>query len=130
MTEFFPGSRVPLTGVPGIPSEYAIPDEFGKDFEIAGKSMRLYSIGELAVILKRRPVTIRKWERLATIPKATFVKPGVDARGRRRLYSREQVEAMLRIAMEEKILDVQTMQISKTQFTPKVFAAFRELAAR
>lgn len=104
--------------------------EFGKEYVIGGKQVRLFTIGELSQVLNRKPVTIRKWERTGQIPKATFVKPGAnqDPRGRRRLYSKAQVEALLRVATEEKILYNLNLQISRTRFRDKVFAAFRELA--
>jgi hypothetical protein len=124
---FFPGSSQPLAPPAGLPEFVQIPQ--GKSFTINGKSVELLTIGQVAEVLQRQPVTLRKWERLGTIPKATFVKPGAnkDPRGRRRLYSRPQVEALLRIAMEEKILYNPNLQISKTQFTRKVFEAFKEL---
>ena len=127
MTEFFPGSRLRVTPPAGIPDEHQIPR--GKIFTIRGVEIELLSISDLAKALRRDPVTIRKWERKRYIPPATYVKSGVngDVRGRRRLYSRAQVEAMVRIAAEEKILYDEHKHISRTRFTTKVFAAFKEL---
>ena len=128
--EFFPESRQPIAPPAGVPESLQLPA--GKVFTIGGREVELFTIGQVARILNREPVTLRKWERLGTIPKATFVKPGAnkDPRGRRRLYSRPQAEALLRIAMEEKILYNPNVQISKTQFTPKVFKAFKELVGK
>lgn len=132
MTEsgYFPGSQQRIRPPAGIPDELRLPP--GKTFTIGGKEIELFTIGQVAEVLNRKPGTVRKWEQLGTIPKATFVKPGAnqDPRGRRRLYSREQVEALQRIAMETQVLFNQNLQISKTEFTPKVFAAFRELAGK
>ena len=106
--------------------------EEGKTYTIAGREVELFTISQMAKALRRQPVTIRKWERERKFPSATFSKPGAggDKRGRRRLYSREQVEAAVRIAAEEKILYDLHKQLSTTHFTAKVFAAFRELAAK
>lgn len=130
MTEYFPGSRQVITPPAGPPPETQVPP--GKQYTIGGKPVELYTIGQVAEVLNRKPVTIRKWEREGVIPSATFVKPGAngDVRGRRRLYSRAQVEALLRIAMEEKILNDLHKQITKTEFKQKALAAFRELASR
>lgn len=94
-----------------------------------GAKVRLFTIGEAASLLNRGPATLRKWEFKSIIPKATFVKPGRggDSRGRRRLYSLDQVSALIRIAAEEGILHNPTAKISATKFTPKVFEAFRRL---
>jgi hypothetical protein len=104
----------------------------GKTFTIAGKEVELFSISELAEALNRKPVTLRKWEQKGIIPKATFVKPGAnqDPRGRRRLYSREQVLALVRLADEEGILHDLHKQVTKTQFRAKAWAAFREIASK
>lgn len=129
MTEgFFPGSRQRITPPSGPPDPLGGLE--GKTYTIAGKEVELFSISQLAEALNRKPVAIRKWEHEGVIPKATFVKPGKDGdpRGRRRLYSREQVEAVVRIAGEEGILNDKHRQISKTQFQARVLAAFREIA--
>lgn len=130
MTEgYFPGSRVPLAPPGGLPEHLQIPDG-SRTAVIGGREVELYRIGEVAEILNRTPVTLRKWERKGLIPKATFVLPSSDPRGKRRLYSRAQVEALYRVALEEKILHNPHAQITKTKFTQKIFAAFKELAAQ
>lgn len=99
-------------------------------FSIGGREVELFSIGQLATALNRKPATIRKWEQDGTIPKATFTKPGADHKhGRRRLYSRAQIEALVRIAQEEGILTHTSRQITKTQFKAKALHAFRQIAA-
>lgn len=102
----------------------------GKPFEIGGKSVELFTISQLAEVLNRRPVTIRTWEQKGIIPRATFVKPGInkDPRGRRRLYSRQQVEALVAIADEEGLLVDVHKQISKTQFQAKALSAFKRIS--
>lgn len=125
---FFPGSRQPLGRAPGLRDP--LEGLSGKTFTIKGREVELFTITELSRALNRQPVTVRKWESHGYIPKATFVKPGTDGdpRGRRRLYSREQVEALVRIATEEKVLVDLHRQISKTQFKAKALAAFKQIA--
>lgn len=91
----------------------------------------MFNISELAEALNRKPVTIRKWEREKVIPKATYVKPGAngDPRGRRRLWSRPQVEALVEIAESEGILYNLKANISKTNFKRRAYEAFRQIQA-
>lgn len=130
MTEFFPGSRQVVTPPAGLPDPLG--GLTGKTFTIRGVEVELFTIGQVADALNRTPVAIRKWEANRVIPKATFSKPGVnqDPRGRRRLYSRPQVEALVRIAQEEGILHDKYRSITKTQFKAKVLHAFREIASQ
>jgi hypothetical protein len=130
MTDFFPGSRQPVTPVAGFRD--LLDGEAGKTYTIGGREVELFTISQLAALLNRRPVTIRKWESEGHIPRATYAKPGKnkDVRGRRRLYSREQVEALVSIAEEEKILHDLHKQISRTKFGPKSLAAFKRLAGK
>ncbi|MCC3766026.1 MerR family transcriptional regulator [Streptomyces sp. UNOC14_S4] len=91
-----------------------------------------FTIGQLANALNRSPVTIRKWETSGIIPIPTFVIRGKTERGNRRLYTREQVEGMLRIADEEGILhhEGEGIHISDTRFSERVIELFRDLANR
>jgi hypothetical protein len=127
-SEYFPGSRQQVTPLQGPPDPLA--GVTGKMYPVGDTEVELFSISQLAVALDRQPVTIRKWERDGVIPRATFVKPGAggDPRGRRRLYSRAQVEAMVRIAHEEGLLTDKHRQVTRTQFQAKVLNAFREIA--
>lgn len=126
MTEFFPGSSRPIAPVPG---QRAVVPPARIRTKVGNIEMELYTISEVAEALRRKPVTIRKWEREAVIPKATFVKPGRngDPRGRRRLYSRAQVEALVEIAESEGILYNLKANISQTGFKRRVFEAFRQI---
>lgn len=130
MSEFFPGSRQPLTPPAGPPDPLA--GVKGQTFPIGGREVELFTITELSRVLNRKPVTIRKYEREGIIPKATYVKNGQnkDPRGKRRLYSREQILALWQIAMEEGILYDMHKRIQSTQFKTKALAAFKEIAAR
>lgn len=130
MPDFFPGSNQPIT--PPAGSRDLLGGREGKTFTIGGREVELFTISDLAAVLNRKPVTIRKWEEKGVIPKATYAKPGAnkDLRGRRRLYSREQIEAMVTAAETEGILHNPNAQITKTNFRARVWTAFKEIANR
>jgi hypothetical protein len=128
--DYFPGSRQPITDL--APARDPLGGLTGKQYTIGGKPVELFTISQVAEALHRKPVTIRKWEERGVIPKATFAKPGAggDPRGRRRLYSRDQVLALVTIADAETILFNPHAQISQTNFKAKVWAEFKRLAQR
>lgn len=74
----------------------------GKIFRINGENVELFSVGELARAIHRRPVTVREWERRGWIPKSNYRTPaprreqlpGRPVKGRR-LYTRQQVEFLV-----------------------------------
>ena len=72
------------------------------NYKVGGNLREFYTIGELAKLLHRKSVTIRKWESNGWIPHANYRTPaprGVGVQGGepkgRRLYSREQVIFLL-----------------------------------
>lgn len=75
-----------------------------------GELIDLYYIGTLAHALGRTTDTIRKWEIGGIIPDPCFK----DANGRR-LYSQEQIDAIVRCAEKAKIK--QGLSISSTSFS-------------
>jgi hypothetical protein len=131
--EYYPGSRRPIIRHPNRPSEdKGVPSPAGWDakpriYKVHGSDMELFTVGQLAQALNRRPVTIRLWERQGVIPRSTYQRNSEDPRGRRRLYSRAQVEGMAKIAAEEGILTTHQKPIASTNFTTRVVALFREL---
>ena len=132
MTEgFFPGSRQPLGPVPGPPRD-VLANVKGKTFTVRGREIELFTIGQVAQALNRSPQTLRAWERDHVIPNATYTKPGAngDPRGRRRLYSREQVEVIVAAAEATGILYDLSKRIGGTNFSERVYAGFKELAAK
>lgn len=126
----YPGSNKKITPLPkpqkSLQDDKEAWDYQPRQFVVAGQLRDFYLIGHLAKALNRRPVTLRKWERDGTIPKSKYVAPSDDPRGRRRLYTREQVEGIIKIAKEERILDNLNAPITKTRFTERV----RELFSR
>lgn len=99
---------------------------------LKGVETNFYTIGELARVLNRKSVTIRKWEADGIIPKATFIAPSGDSRGKRRLYTEAQILGLVEIAREEGILEPNARgrwyPIEKTQFRSKAIELFRKLA--
>jgi hypothetical protein len=129
--EFYPGSKERRAVTPVVPEEEELPDlGRGQVLLINGFEVEFFRIGVLARVLNRRPVTIRMWERERIMPNSGYVKPGADRdpRGRRRLWTRDQVIGIWRIAQEEGILDPgPRVNIEATQFTSRVKALFKQL---
>lgn len=129
--EFYPGSRE-RRQVNHVPDDEPDAPELGSGrmLIVRGIEVEFFGIGDLARVLNRQPVTIRAWENERILPPPTFTKPGRDRdpRGRRRLYTREQILAIWRIAREEGILEPgPRINILKTQFTERVKAEFERL---
>jgi hypothetical protein len=102
----YPGSTPPRnrgdSPIPSNPLDAVISTAKAKHYKVGGELREFYSIGQLAKLLSRKAVTIRKWESSGWIPKANYRTPapkGVGVQGGepkgRRLYSREQVEFLL-----------------------------------
>lgn len=137
MTSYYPGSKQkPKTfETPSEPISVDIYLEFlssPRKATLFGKEINFYTVGELARALNRKPVTIRKWEADGVIPKATFIAPSSDKRGKRRLYTEDQIAGLVRIAKEEGLLEPNAhgawKAVGKTQFREKALKLFKELA--
>jgi len=93
-----------------------------------GKPTGLYRIGSLALALNRKPNTIRKWEVQGIIPNSSMMSSSPDQRGKRRLYTREQIETLRNIAFEEGLLypggGGKWKHVEKTNFREKAAKAF------
>lgn len=135
-TEYYPGSKRIIDRVrhPNRHTDEPLdPDRWDakpKTLSVGGVMTEFFGIGQLAQALGgRRPVTIRKWERLGLIPKATYSKPSAngDVRGDRRLYTRDQVEGLIKIAHEEGLLHDKSAAITRTHFTARAIQLFKEL---
>lgn len=141
--DYFPGSRIPIRH-PNRSSQHNQPkmhtpkplsmddgwSDKPKEFIINGGPMDFFNIGQLARALGRKPVTIRLWEREGILPKATFMLNANSVNGRRRYYSKGQVEGIVRIALEEGILVSHQRPIKGTRFTERVVALFKELSSK
>jgi hypothetical protein len=137
-TEYYPGSSHPILRHPNRPLPDSRKSSIGVDSEwdkkprkymTNGVEREFFTIGHLAAALGRRPVTLRLWEREGIIPKATYQINSESKNGRRRLYTREQVEGLVKLAVEEGILIAHQRAISETRFTARSIALFEQLAS-
>ena len=133
--EFYPGSKMKRqapTPVPEPEPEVVWPK--GRVLTISGYEVECFTTGQFAGMLGgRKAVTIRAWEAEGILPKSGYYVPGRDGdvRGRRRYYTRAQVEGVLDIAREEGVLYPSTrISISKTRFTERVTDLFLDLRKR
>ena len=131
--EFFPGSSRPIIQHQQNKKPKAEPrrttewDAVPRRYVVNGVEVDFFTVGQLAAALGRQAVTVRKWEREGVIPKAQFLAPSDDPRGKRRLYTRAQVEGIIQIADEEGILAVHQNPIGQTQFTKRIIELFSSL---
>jgi len=136
--EYYPGSSRPIMRHVNRPTEenrkqsYAVDPEWDsspRKYMVGGVEKEFFAIGHLAQALGRRPGTIRLWEREGVIPKATYQVNSESPNGRRRLYSREQVEGLVKLAQEEGILVSRQRPIGETDFTARSIELFKFLAS-
>jgi hypothetical protein len=130
--EYYPGSkmrRAARTLDPEPEPEIIWPK--GRILTISGYEVECFTTGQLAGLLGgRKAVTIRAWEAEGLLPKSGYYVPGRDGdvRGRRRYYTKAQVEGLLDIAREEGVLYPSTrVSISRTRFTERATDLFMEL---
>lgn len=127
---YFPGSSKPLVPHATRRKTVAPPaagwDAKPRSYVVGGVTTEFFTVGQLGAALGRKASTMRRWEREGIIPKATFRVGSEDARGVRRLYSRRQVEGMVRIAAEEGVLQAHAIPIKHSRFTERVIALFKE----
>ena len=134
--QYYPGSTKAIVRHPNRaeePRRHAVGDDPEWDAkprvsDTADGPTEFFTLGQLAKALGRESVTIRKWEREGVIPKAQFQVPGRndDPRGRRRLYTRAQVEGIVRIAAEEGLHANTRKPFAETQFVERVRNLFRQ----
>lgn len=91
--------------------------------------LEMFPIGSLAKALKRDSVTIRAWIRKGWLPRAKYQTPGLvgtPGDAGRRLWSRAQIEGIVKIAKEEGLLSDTPPRLQRTKFTQRVMAAWKE----
>jgi hypothetical protein len=99
-----------------------------------GHDREFFTIGALAAALGRKPVTIRLWEDQGRLPMSRFRTPapqrssipGKSAEGRR-LYTREQVEAVIAAAEKTGVTDPKNNNVDWVQFRDLVVASWKTL---
>lgn len=93
-----------------------------------GKQYEMFRIGALGKALGKDSVTIRSWIRKGWLPRNSFqTAPVRGTRGDagRRLWTRAQIEGIVRIAREEGLLEEKPPQMTKTNFTKRVIAEWK-----
>jgi hypothetical protein len=138
--ETFPGSKKRRRPGPGMEAptaelartspvnRHAKWDDRPVVYAIKGVNTELFHVGDLAKALYRTAHTMRKWEERGYLPETFIRTPGVNRNGQHRLYTREQVEGLVKIATDEGILD-HNRQVGGTEFPRKARALFAELKA-
>lgn len=133
--EYFPGSsqKIPAqrpTPAPGQ-SEPPAPawEASASEYALDGVVYEVFFIGHLARALGRKSVTIRLWEEQGYIPDTARAST-VRGRKGRRLYSRAQIDGLIRIAKEEGVYGSAHASLSRTDFRQKAQDLFLDLAAK
>jgi hypothetical protein len=105
---YFPGSRQPLPeGKQIAPTPEKVPQTWDANPHIkivGGEKVEFFVIGALCAALGRPPVTIRSWVKQGHIPDARFRMPDKNGIRGRRLYTRTQIEALIKTAEVHGIL--------------------------
>lgn len=133
--EFYPGSKRKIDHSEDADDPKVITDGWDakpRMYKRNGVDTEFFTVGHLAVAMNRKPLTIRQWERKGIIPKSTYQRAGRNGsqHGRRRLYTRAQVEGMIKIASEEGLLTNDRREIASTNFKARVLTLFKQLAAK
>jgi len=89
-----------------------------KEYIVGGKSIKMFTIGEVAKELGRSHLTVRKWERDGVLPPAEY-----RSESNRRLYTEAQVEAIKRMVEKHNVR--KGVKIPE-QFIYDVHDAFRD----
>lgn len=118
--DVYPGTSRPI-GIAHPTQGYQGGDEARWDEDpvykkISGSYREFFAISHLANALGRAPKTIYKWEANGLFPGATWIYNNDSRNGRRRLYTRRQIEGVVLIAYEEGVLSGAQRFISQTQF--------------
>jgi hypothetical protein len=90
-----------------------------------GYFREFFGIAHLSTAIQRSPKTIYKWERSGLFPAATFIYNGGSKHGQRRLYTRLQIEGVIRIAQEEGVLNGNQRYIGNTLFPTRCAELFK-----
>ena len=129
LDEFYPGSRERRDSPPAPAPVAADEDVLGDGIWLEdrrGIKVEYFYVGQVARAINRTSVTLRSWEAKGIIPKSGYVSRHKDPRGKRRLYSRAQAEAIIRLAKIHGVIDPGDRK-PLTAFKRDVWAAFAEL---
>ncbi|MEV7902194.1 hypothetical protein [Streptomyces anulatus] len=99
--------------------------------KISGFYREFFAISHLAAALGRSTKTLYKWESATPplFPRATWIYNGESKQGRRRLYTRRQIEGVVVIAYEEGVLSGTKRFVSQTGFPARCAELFQQTRA-
>ena len=100
-----------------------------------GQVREWFTIGHLAAALGRKTVTIRSWEQKGRMPQTPFrtAPPrgsNLPTAAGRRLWTREQIEGIVQIATEEKVIVDMRQSPPTDRFALRVARLFAEIKAK
>jgi hypothetical protein len=98
-------------------------DRQPRTYRVNGVDTQLFDIEAFMEATGLRYGTIRQWERHGVLPKPLMRSPRKDKVAGHRLYSREYVEGVARILVEEKVSDTRR-NVRKTDFAARVRELF------
>lgn len=126
----YPGTTRPV-GPPASAAVFETVDSLSWDANptfhyLQGAHREFFGIGHLAYALGRSTKTIYKWEQRGLFPRATFILNGASKNGQRRLYTRQQINGVLEIALDEGVLTGTRRFIAATAFPARCFELFQK----
>lgn len=127
---YYPGSATPIPTGPPPPEPAPAPDGWDASpmvFIFNGVETEFFTVGQLAKALGKSASTVREWERFGHLPLARYRTRAVVEDKKKRLYTRAQVEGLVRIAGEEGLLVWKPRNIRKTNFAVRATQLFRDL---
>lgn len=129
---YFPGSNEPLPDAPPVAKKRPLPVEGWDDKPvikiIGGQPHEYFLIGHVVKALGRPHVTVRHWIREGHIPIAPYRMPPKNGIQGRRLWRREHIEVLIRLAYQHGLLDAVRVDWSKhSTFKAEVEAAWKAL---
>ena len=92
-------------------------------------SMEFFPIGALGKALGKKPVTIRLWIRKGWLPKPSYATAPISSgaiNASRRLWTRRQIEGIVKIAKEEGVYGQWRPDVEGTNFVHRVRTAWKD----
>ncbi|MFE9834058.1 hypothetical protein ACFYP4_02745 [Streptomyces sp. NPDC005551] len=130
LADYYPGSSKRIEAAAPKPKATA-PEPHWSDhprvYSVDGKDYEFFTVRDLAAALQKAPVTIRLWESQGYLP-MPLRGPSEHPSKRHRIYTRPQIEGIVRIAHEVGIFGQARPRVSETDFREKVLDLFLELA--
>ena len=123
----FPGGRPPRRSADTVEKNKAVDDTWDSKptiKKLKGVDTEFFTVGALAAAVGLRPVTIRSWEAKGWLPLSRFrtqAPKSHPVEGKkpmgRRLYTRHQIETVVKAATQAGVLDPTVRRSNWPQFT-------------